>query len=132
MFINLPRWQGSRILFFMYVIMLWQMHYYQVMKINQHFTPVSLPTLQIRINIQITHARWIRVSQRLLIYFLVVGDLIYLHSRLSTQEVTNTCIKLHDKISKPSTIPWVENLQEREKNISLWNRCSDKVQSLII
>lgn len=47
--------------------------------------------------------------------FLVSGDPIYLHSRLATQEMTNTSVKLHDDISKASRIPWVENLHEREE-----------------
>lgn len=86
------------------------------MKINHHFIPVSPPTLQILISIQITNTWWVRASQRLFMYFLVARDPICPHSRLDTQEVTNTCVKLHDEINKVEFPGLKTSEREREKN----------------
>lgn len=109
------------------MMIIWQVHYYQVMNIKLHFRLVSPPTLQILISIQITNAWWVRSSQRLFTPFLVSGDPIYLHSRLATQEVTNACVKLHDEIKQVEFT--VENICKKILPLGL---CTDIIQGLII
>lgn len=113
-FFKLVRLKDGRMLLF--TIILWYVHYYQVMKINHHFTYISPPTLQILISIQITNAWWVRASQRLFIYFLVAGDPIYPHSGLDTQEVTNSRVKLHDEISEASRNLLIWKLIRKKEN----------------
>lgn len=87
------------------------------MKINHHFTCISLPTLQTLISIQIANVWWVRASQKLFIYFLVAGDPIYLLSWWDTQEVTNTGVKVHEEISKASRISLIWKLTRNKEKI---------------